>query len=297
MKIDLHIHSRDGSDGRWPLKDIFAEAARRGIELIAITDHDSIEGLEKACELAGQYGLRWLSGVELNVTFTHPDYKGGRGISLDFLGYDFDRHDAALRDKLALIRRHRQERARQILDKINSEFAREGRPGLTPDDLHAIEASVDGAFGRPHIASYLIKKGIVANKQEAFDRYLVRCDVPKWPLSLEEAASLIHGAGGKLFLAHPNDPHGTSLVAVCDSIKQQQRLIREGMQAFIDGVECWHSRADAHTAASYAAFCQAQGLLVSGGSDCHQQPLLMGEVAVPARVAAQFGIVEDAGSG
>ena len=74
-----------------------------------------------------------------------------------------------------------------------------------------MKKSVDGTLGRPHIADYLVKKGIVASRQEAFDKYLVKCDVPKYPLYLEEASKLIRSAGGKLVIAHPDDPHGTSL--------------------------------------------------------------------------------------
>ena len=85
----------------------------------------------------------------------------------------------------------------------------EGIEELTTADMDAIQASVDGSLGRPHIANYLIAKGIVPDKQTAFDRYLVKCDVPKMPLSLEEAAELVHGAGGVLILAHPDDPNGT----------------------------------------------------------------------------------------
>ena len=77
--------------------------------------------------------------------------------------------------------------------------------------MRHIEESVDGVLGRPHIADYLVKKGIVKARQEAFDKYLVKCDVPKFPLYLDEASKLIRDAGGKLVLAHPNDPHGTSL--------------------------------------------------------------------------------------
>ena len=78
-------------------------------------------------------------------------------------------------------------------------------------------------LGRPHIADYLVKKKIVKNRQEAFDKYLVKCDVPKYPLYLEEASKLVRGAGGKLVLAHPNDPHGTSLAALTKSLAEQTR--------------------------------------------------------------------------
>ena len=99
-----------------------------------------------------------------------------------------------------------EERAAKILDNLNAEFKKENIAALTAEDLRLIEESVDGVLGRPHIADYLIKKGIVKTRQEAFDKYLVKCDVPKFPLYLEEASKLIRDAGGKLVLAHPNDP-------------------------------------------------------------------------------------------
>jgi predicted metal-dependent phosphoesterase TrpH len=134
----------------------------------------------------------------------------------------------------------------------------------------------------------MVNKGIVATLQEAFDRYLVQCDVPKMPLSLQEASELIRGAGGKLILAHPNDPNGTSLAALTSSVEEQVQIIHEAMMAYIDGIECWHSRHDTETAAAYATFARRMGLIFSGGSDCHQQPVLMGEVDIPDYVGEQF---------
>ena len=87
--------------------------------------------------------------------------------------------------------KYREERAEKILDNLNAEFQKENISPLTKDDLRQIEESVDGTLGRPHIADYLVKKGIVASRQEAFDKYLVKCDVPKYPLYLEEASKLI----------------------------------------------------------------------------------------------------------
>jgi predicted metal-dependent phosphoesterase TrpH len=288
MKIDLHIHSKEGSDGRWTLEEIFAEAHKRHIDLISITDHDSIHAQEQARALARSYGIAYLTGVEMNITFSHPDYKGGKVVSLDMLGYQYDIHYPPLVEKLKVLREHRKWRAEQILENLNREFVKAGLEEFTPADLAAIEATVDGALGRPHIADYLIKKGIVATKQEAFDRYLVQCDVPKMPLSLKEASELIHGAGGRIMLAHPNDPNGTSLVTLTSSLQEQLQIIQDTMLAYIDGVECWHSRHDKETTEAYATFAQDRGLMVSGGSDCHQNPVLMGEVEIPDYVGEQF---------
>ncbi len=293
MKIDLHIHSKNGSDGRWTLDDIFAEASRRGIAFMSITDHDAIHCQDEAVALARRYGITYLPGVELNVTFSHPGYKEGKEISLDFLGYGYDIHDEALGEKLREMRDFREKRARQILEKINYQFQKEGRRPFTERDMEAIQASVDGSFGRPHIADYMIAKGIVQDKREAFQKYLVRCDVPKLPLKLEEASALIRSARGKLVLAHPSDPNGTSLAMLTESVAQQHAIIREVMLPYLDGVECWHSRHSARAVEAYRAFAQKEKLIVTGGSDCHQQPVIMGTVEIPDYVAEQFQELKD----
>ena len=289
MKIDLHIHSKEGSDGHWSLAEIFAEGAeKRRINLISITDHDSISAQGQAIELAKAYGMMYITGVELNVTFSHPAHKGGKAVSLDCLGYQFDIDNTRLVKKLDALRDYRKRRATRILENLNRAFAEQGLPAFTAADLDAIEAGVDGAIGRPHIATYMVNKGIVSDQQEAFDRYLVACDVPKMPLSLQEASELIRGAGGKLILAHPNDPNGTSLVSLTSAVQDQLQIIHDAMMAYIDGVECWHSRHDVGTIVAYETFARSAGLIISGGSDCHQHPVLMGEVDVPDYVGEHF---------
>ena len=126
--------------------------------------------------------------------------------------------------------------------------------------------------------------------QDAFDRFLVKCNVPKMPLSLSEASVLVREAGGKLMLAHPSDPRGTSLVSFTPSLEEQQKIIRETMLAHIDGIECWHSRHDPQTTTSYLGFARGCGLMVTGGSDCHQAPVIMGTVHVPSAILEQFKI-------
>ena len=287
MIIDLHIHSQS-SDGAFTVEEIIREAKLRNIGFMSITDHDSIGCQEIALTLAKKAGIRYVSGVELNVTFSHPKYRAGKPVSLDFLGYQFDVKNGALSDKLQQMANYREDRAAKILRNLNAEFEKEGVQKLTKKDFEAIQASVDGTLGRPHIADYLVKKGIVRNRQEAFDRYLVRCNVPKFPLYLEEASRLVRNAGGKIVLAHPNDPHGTSLVALTKSLPEQTEIMRESMLGLIDGVECWHSRNDARTTNHYLKFAKEHGLMVTGGSDCHQKPIVMGTVAVPDYVADQF---------
>ena len=288
MKLDLHVHSKEGSDGRWPLEQIMAAAKARGLGLISISDHDSILMQARARELALARGIGYLSGVELNVTMSLPDYNKGKPTSLDFLGYGFDIENAALKAKLLELQSFRVERAKLILENLNVEFRREGLREFSAADLEAIQATVDGTFGRPHIADYLVNQGIVANRQEAFDRYLVRCNVDKLPLSLEEASSLVRGAGGKLFLAHPSDPNGTSLKGFSEDLAVQLDIIENHLLGLIDGLECWHSRLNAAQTEALIDLASKHALMVSGGSDCHQNPLLLGSVDVPEKVADQF---------
>ncbi|MEJ2586936.1 MAG: PHP domain-containing protein [Deltaproteobacteria bacterium] len=288
MKIDLHIHSRDCSDGKMPLTEIFEEAHLRRIGFISITDHDNIACQESAAELAAGYEMTYLTGLEMNIRFSHADYRGGKSVSLDLLGYGYNPKDEALTQKLLELRKYRRVRAEKILENINKEFAREGMTPFAEEDLDAIEASVDGSFGRPHIAAYMVEKKIVKNKQEAFDRFLVKCDVPKMSVSMEEASGLIRGAGGRVVLAHPSDPNGTSLVSLAGSLDAQLEIVRDAMLSYIDGVECWHSRHTPDTSAAILDFAQSEGLLVTGGSDCHQDPVMIGDVVVPEYVYRQF---------
>lgn len=285
MKIDLHIHTSTGSDGAMPVEGVIKEARKRNIGFMAVTDHDSVVAQEKAILLTKEYGIRYITGVELNVTFQPTQ---GKAISLDFLGYNYDINNRALIEKLQLMREHRENRAQEILEKINAEFKKEGIARFTEQDIQNIRDSVDGAFGRPHIAAYLIKKGIVQDTQEAFDRYLVKCDVPKYPLSLLEASQLIHNAGGVLVLAHGNDPGGTSLATITKDLRQQTRIIAENMLEYINGLEVWHPRHDDATIAAYLEFTRKYHLICTGGSDCHQKPIIMGTVNVPEFVAGQF---------
>jgi len=287
MIIDLHIHS-NCSDGNLTVEEIVKEAKNRKIELMSITDHDTIGSQKKAIDLAKKNGILYVSGVELNVTFSHPKYQEGKSISLDFLGYQYDINNNELKNKLHQIAEYREERAAKILDNINAEFEKEGIEKLTKNDFREIQASVDGVLGRPHIADYLVRKGIVRTRQEAFDRYLVKCDVPKYPLYIEEASRLVRNAGGIIVLAHPNDPHGTSLVTLTKSLRKQTEIIEESMLTHIDGVECWHSRNDSQTTNHYIKFAKKHGLFMTGGSDCHQKPIIMGTVKIPKYVAEQF---------
>ncbi len=287
MRIDLHIHTKTCSDGNLTIEEVFEEAKKRNIDLMSTTDHDSVDCQERAIALAREYGITYITGVELNVTFQYPP-EPDRSVSLDFLGYRYDIGNQELKSKLELIKERREIRAREILENLNIEFDKENIARFDEEDMKKIQGSVDGAFGRPHIAKYLVEKGVVSSHQEAFDKYLVKCDVPKFPLSLAEASRLIRNAGGILALAHPNDPNGTSLVSITADLDEQTRIIEEYMLEYIDGIECWHSRNDAKTTTHYIEFTRKHRLLMTGGSDCHQKPLLIGTLDIPDYVAEQF---------
>jgi predicted metal-dependent phosphoesterase TrpH len=286
MKIDLHVHTAC-SDGNLPVDKVIQEASFRRIDLLSLSDHDSIECQKKAISLCEKKGINYIIGIELNVTFPHP-FERGKTVSLDFLGYEFDIGNEDLKSKLKILRQRREDRAQEILERLNTELTREHIPGLDKTDIQNIQDSVDGSFGRPHIARYLVEKGIVGSVQEAFDRYLVRLDVPKFPLSLAEASTLIRNAGGILVLAHPSDPHGTSLAGITTDLNEQTKIIEEYMLEYIDGVECWHFRNDIRTTDHYIQFAKSHDLFLTGGSDCHQKPIIMGKVDIPDWVAEQF---------
>lgn len=284
--IDLHIHS-SSSDGQFSAAELIREAKVRGIGFMSITDHDSIECQKQAVALAKQAGICYMSGVELNATFQNSRYHKGKPVAVDFLGYQFDVDNEVLKGKLEVMADYRRERAAKILANLNAEFNKEGIAHLTFKDLKAIEASVEGSLGRPHIADYLVKKQIVASRQEAFDKYLVKCDVPKYPFTLQEASKLIHDAGGKLILAHPNEAE-LSLGKIASSLNEQTQIIQESIIPCIDGVECWHPSHDRQSTNHYLEFAKRHELIVTGGSDCHQKPLMIGTLQIPDYVYDQF---------
>jgi len=112
--------------------------------------------------------------------------------------------------------------------------------------------------------------------------------VPKFPLSLEEASQLIRNAGGLLVHAHPSDPGGTSLAEITSNLNEQTRIISQYMMEYIDGIECWYTRSNEATTAHFIKFAKRNGLIMTGGSDCHQKPIVLGSVCIPDWVADQF---------
>lgn len=287
MIIDLHIHSKN-SDGILSVKEIIELAKTKKITMISITDHDSILSQKQASLLAEKSGISYISGVELNVTYIDPRNPNQKPIFLDFLGYNFDFKNKELLYKLESIAKYRQRRVLIILDKLNEELKKDQVNQLNTEDFVNFLHSFDGVLGRPHIADYLVKKGIVKDRKEAFLRYLVKCNVPKYPLYPKDAAKLVRNAGGKIILAHPNDPYGTSLIKLTRSLDEQTKIIDDSLLQYIDGIECWHSRNDKKTTTHYLNYAKNRKIITTGGSDCHQKPIIMGTVKIPSYVAYQF---------
>ncbi|HEX9262485.1 MAG TPA: PHP domain-containing protein, partial [Candidatus Bathyarchaeia archaeon] len=132
MAIDLHIHSRS-SDGALTVEQIFREAEKRRITFLSITDHDSIGCQEVAVDLSENAKIGYVTGVELNVTFSHHGYREAKPISLDFLGYQFDPTNDEMKIKLQQMAAYREKRAAKILENLNAEFGKEGITALSKE--------------------------------------------------------------------------------------------------------------------------------------------------------------------
>ena len=240
--VDLHMHST-ASDGSVAPAQLVVAAAAAGLSAIALTDHDTIDGVADARRVAGEHGVEVIAGVELSA------FENERETHL--LGLHLTRIDRIV-DALAAFRRSRRVRAERIVAVLN---------GLgVPITLDAVLAEAGGgAIGRPHIARALIAGGWVRDSREAFDRYLgfrKPAFVPKLTLGLAEAIDLIHAAGGIAVLAHPG------AAGVRQWLEQLAVL-------GLDGVEVRHPGHSAEDIARLGALCEFLDLVPSGGSDWH----------------------------
>lgn len=255
MKADLHLHTT-ASDGTLSPKELVARAAREGFDLIAVTDHDSMEGIPAAREAARAYGIAVLEGVELSC---------GAQKEIHVLGYGFDPEHGALRDFCAARRAQREERTAQMVQRL-CEIGK-------PVSLDRVRALARGVMGRPHVARALLEAGHVASVSEAFDRFLAPGKpgyVPKEDVRVAQAVELIAQAGGVAVLAHPMElKMGEGML---------QSLIAEWAQQGLAGIEVWHPSAQNNHAAFLHRLAQRTGLLVTGGSDFHGEGLHRGGI-------------------
>ena len=243
--VDLHMHSTF-SDGRYTPTMLVEEAAAKGLAVIALTDHDSWNGVNEAKAAAAALGVRVLTGVELGSQYEND--------SVHILGYHVDMGCDALHAKMDELRHGRERRLEKMVAKLHS-------LGY-PIEVEACDP-LNRAVGRPHVAKALVAAGYFKTVQEVFDALLRRggpAYVPQPKLAPEEAVALIHAAGGIAVLAHPSELADASL---------PERLLRT---VPFDGLEVYHPRADKEAQAKWLHLAKELGLMVGGGSDFHATP-------------------------
>lgn len=248
-RVDLHVHST-ASDGTLAPAAVVRAARAAGLAAIALTDHDTLDGLAAARAAAGP--LEVVSGVEVSVEVAGED--------AHLLGYLFDEGSPALADLLAAGRDSRDHRNPRIVEKLRALGL-----DVTMEEVVAFAASAEvpaGAIGRPHIAGVLVEKGHVSSIKEAFDRYLAEgrpAFEPRRRTTGEAAIRAIHAAGGVAVLAHP--------VTLRADVREP--AVRDLARAGLDGVEVAHSQHDAATRAWVASLAKELDLAPTGGSDFH----------------------------
>ncbi|TAN35643.1 MAG: PHP domain-containing protein [Verrucomicrobia bacterium] len=246
--IDLHTHSVF-SDGSMTPEELVAVAAEAQLTVVALTDHDTTEGLPRFFAATKTSGVRGITGVEISAEH-HPG-------ALHMLGYFFDPAHAGLQEKLAQLRAGRTERNQKILNHLH-ELGLE----LTWDEVHALAGGE--VVGRPHFARAMIARGHVKDKDEAFAKFLARgkpAYAERFRLSPADSIQMIREAGGVPVLAHP-----------C-SLKLGQKMLRalllELRDAGLEGVEVYHSEHNSSQAKLFHRLAVDLGLAVTGGSDFH----------------------------
>ena len=249
LRYDLHSHSTR-SDGLLSPQELLRRAAQRGVDVLALTDHDELSGLEEARETARECGIRLVDGAELSVTW--------HGITLHVLGLRIDPSCPRLIHGLAEIREGRSGRARRMGDAL----AAAGIPGAYSGALKFVTS--ESLISRTHFARFLVESGYVRETRDVFKHYLT----PGKPgyvehdwVTLPEAVDWIHAAGGQAVLAHPGRYKLNG-----EGIRQ---LLAEFRDVGGDGIEVLSS---SHTAAQNDEFlrhARVFGLLASSGSDYH----------------------------
>lgn len=246
--IDLHTHSTV-SDGALTPSQLIARAASLGLTAIALTDHDTVSGLHEARRAAVGTGVRVIPGIEIEVEFPPGEFH--------LLGLGMNRWDGSFERYLVKLNQRRHERNLKILRNIRAA----GIPA-TFEELREIAG--EGVIGRPHIARLLVNKGVVRNIGEAFHKYLgkgMKFYEPREALILEEAAALIHGAGGKAIIAHP--------LSLCISLGKLPAILTRWIDFGIDGLEAYHSNATLRECRRLETIALGLGLIVTAGSDFH----------------------------
>jgi hypothetical protein len=253
-KIDLHIHST-ASDGSLPPDAILTLAAEKGLRAIALTDHDSVEGVKALLSRKNLTDVELLTGVEISAgpppAFDLPG-------SVHILGYGIDVDQPALNDILEKQQRARINRTPQIIERLN-QF------GITVTLADVQSETGNQQIARPHIAQWLVKHDHADSMDDAFERYLGKGRagyVEKYRIPMDEAILTIREAGGLAVLAHP----GLIDLAETDTY---ERLLVELMSMGLQGIEVFYPGHTAEQTPFFRNLAEKFGLLVTGGTDFH----------------------------
>lgn len=244
-KGDFHLHST-ASDGVHTPTWVMETAARAGVRVLSLTDHDSTEGLAEAGAAASRLGMRLIPGLELSTDLGKSD--------VHLLAYGFDRKAKPLQDFLAAQREGRLGRTQTIVEILRAH-------GMPIELSRVLEIAGEATVGRPHVARALLERNFVASVQEAFDLWLGNgkpADVNREKLEPADAVKMIHDNAGVVFVAHP-------IFIGDDYPAAVEQLAAWG----VDGVETYYKHYDAETVAAHAALAARLGLATSGGSDYH----------------------------
>jgi predicted metal-dependent phosphoesterase TrpH len=267
--IDLHTHT-DRSDGTFAPAELVGLASQRGLDVVAVTDHDTTAGLEEALAAGLELGLEVVPGVELSAEH--------EGTSIHVLCYWMDVANAALQEELSRLRDERFRRGERMVERLRA-------LGLPIEFERVREIAMGGNIVRPHIAQAMVEAGVVETEKDAFDRWIgdgKPAHVPKHALDPLDALALIRGAGGLCVLAHPGmwgDESSVPEVLVA-------AMAGEGMV----GLEVDHTDHDPEEREHWRRLADRLHLISTGGSDCHgtrYDPIRLGTALCdPASFAA-----------
>jgi predicted metal-dependent phosphoesterase TrpH len=254
--VDLHCHST-ASDGTLPPAEVVRLAKQSGLSGLALTDHDTIGGVEAAAEEAARVGLDFLAGIEISCEYPPPG-------TMHILGYGVDPTSATLRDLTRRLLEGRDNRNPRIIQKLN-ELGVSITMREVEEEAKATAADGKKPIGRPHIAAVLLRKGYVSSIKQAFDKYLAQGGAAyfdKERLTMREAMDLIRQSGGMPVLAHP-----VQLRTQNDA--QLERVVKDLVDLGLVGLEVIHSDHDQRMVDQYTRLATTHGLLKTGGSDFH----------------------------
>lgn len=256
--VDFHVHT-NCSDGLLSPDEVVRKAKEIGLAAIGIADHDSVDGIEEAIKTGNEIDIEVVPAVELSCLYNNND--------IHVLGYYIDYKNPELLSFLESVQKKRLERAYKIVGKLSEQ-------GINIDVERVLELSSGASVGRPHIAQALLEQGYVSSFNEAFWKFIgYHCPayVPKMEINPQEGINLIKKFAGISILAHPGSYHKDDIVYA---------LIAAG----VEGIEVWHPEHSENSAEHYLEISQKNGLLITGGSDCHggrKGKIFMGEIRVP----------------